>query len=223
LPAAIAGLDPVSIRRGAEQVVADILTGDHCPAAIGAAVQCALSKTRSVHSSILMPYSDRLATMGQWYCQLWAESLGKNGEGVLPVRAVGAVDQHSQLQLYLDGPRDKLFTIVQTPVRGTGRLMRTALAGDRGALDYLDGRTMGDLLDVMQRATADTLLQNGCPTRIMTLDRVDEEAMGALMMHFIAETVIAAGMLGIDPFDQPAVEQGKVLARQYLATIPPRH
>lgn len=223
LPAAIAGLDPVNIRRGAERVVADILMGDQCPPAVGAAVQCGLAKDRGIHASVLMPYSDRLATLGQWYCQLWAESLGKQGEGVLPVRAVGTVDQHSQLQLYLDGPRDKLFTIVQTPARGTGRIMRTMLAGDQGDLDYLDGRRMGDLLDAMQRATADTLVQNGCPTRIFTLDRVDEEAMGALMMHFIAETVIAAGMLGVDPFDQPAVEQGKVLARQYLETIPPRH
>ena len=223
LPAAIAGLDPVSIRGGAEHVVADLLTGNECPAAIGAAVQCGLSKARGIHSSILMPYSDRLAFMGQWYCQLWAESLGKEGEGVLPVRAAGTVDQHSQLQLYLDGPRDKLFTFVHTPARGTGRLMRTALAGDRGALEYLDGRTMGDLLDVMQRATADTLVQNGCPTRILTLEQVDEAGMGALMMHFIAETIIAAGMLGVDPFDQPAVEQGKVLARKYLSAIEPRH
>ena len=222
LPATIAGLDPVSIRRGGEQVVADLLMGDRCSPAVGAAIQCALAKVHGIHASVLMPYSDRLATLGQWYCQLWAESLGKDGEGVLPVRAVGTVDQHSQLQLYLDGPRDKLFTIVQTPALGTGRVIRTELAGDQGALAYLDGRSMGDLLDVMQRATADTLVKNGCPTRILTLDRVDEEAMGALMMHFFAETVIAAGMLGIDPFDQPAVEQGKVLAREYLGEIPPR-
>ncbi len=222
LPAAIAGLDPVNIRSGAESVVADILSGDRCPAALGAAVQCGLTKVSGVTASILMPYSDRLAALGLWYRQLWAESLGKNGEGTLPVRAVGAVDQHSQLQLYLDGPRDKLFSVVQGPVAGTGRVMRAALAGDKGDLGYLDGRSMGDLFDVMQRATPDTLIKNGCPTRILSLDRVDEDGLGALLMHFMAETIIAAGMLGVDPFDQPAVEQGKVLARQYLGEIAPR-
>jgi glucose-6-phosphate isomerase len=161
--------------------------------------------------------------LGQWYCQLWAESLGKMGQGTLPVRAVGTVDQHSQLQLYLDGPRDKLFTVIQTPAASTGRLVRSALAGSTDELAYLDGRSMGDLLDVMQRATAETLIANGCPTRVITLDRVDEAGVGALMMHFFAETVITAGMLGIDPFDQPAVERGKVLARQHLSQIPPRH
>jgi glucose-6-phosphate isomerase len=223
LPAAIAGLDPVNIRAGAEGVVADLLTGNECPAAIGAAVQCALAKVRDVRASVLMPYSDRLATLGQWYCQLWAESLGKQGQGTLPVRAVGTVDQHSQLQLYLDGPRDKLFTVIQTPVAGTGRLVRSALAGSLPDLAYLDGRSMGDLLDVMQRATAETLIASGCPTRVLTLERVDEAGVGALMMHFFAETVIAAGMLGIDPFDQPAVERGKVLARRHLSQIAPRH
>jgi len=222
LPAAIAGLDPANVRAGAEPVIADLLTGDRCPAAIGAAVQCALAKVRGSRASVLMPYSDRLATLGLWYCQLWAESLGKEGEGTLPVRAVGAVDQHSQLQLYLDGPRDKLFTLVQTPLAGTGRLMRTELAGDGGELAYLDHRSMGDLLDAMQRATAETLIANGCPTRVLTLDRVDEAGMGALMMHFMAETVIAADMLGVDPFDQPAVEQGKLLARRYMDAIAPR-
>ena len=222
LPAAIAGLDPANIRGGAEPVIAELLTGDRCAPAIGAAVQCALAKTRDVRTSVLMPYGDRLADLGLWYRQLWAESLGKGGEGTLPVRAVGAVDQHSQLQLYLGGPRDKVFTLIQTPVGGTGRRMRTALAGDTGALDYLDGRTMGDLLDAMQRATAETLVQNGCPTRVLTLDRVDEAGIGSVMMHFMAETIIAAGMLDIDPFDQPAVEQGKVLARQYLSATPPR-
>jgi glucose-6-phosphate isomerase len=223
LPAAIAGLDPVNIRAGAETVIADLLTGDDCPAAVGAAVQCALGKVKDVKASVLMPYSDRLAMLGQWYCQLWAESLGKQGQGTLPVRAVGTVDQHSQLQLYLDGPRDKLFSIIQTPVAGTGRLVRTALAGKAEGLAYLDGRSMGDLMDVMQRATAETLIATGCPTRVLTLDRVDEAGIGALMMHFFAETIIAAGMLGIDPFDQPAVEQGKVLARQHLSQIAPRH
>jgi glucose-6-phosphate isomerase len=222
LPAAIAGLDPAAAREGAEPVIASLLTDYRSPAAIGAALQCGLAEASGIGASVLMPYCDRLGTFGFWYRQLWAESLGKQGEGTLPVRALGTVDQHSQLQLYLDGPRDKLFSIVQTRAAGTGRLVRTAIADGEAGLGYLDGRSMGDLLDAMQRATTETLIKNGCPTRVFTVDRVDEGAVGALMMHFMAETIIAADMLGVDPFNQPAVEQGKILARDYMAQIRPR-
>ena len=222
LPAAIAGLDPVAARRGAEPVMASLLTSAQADPAIGAALQCGLAEERGVNATVVMPYSDRLGTLGFWYRQLWAESVGKDGYGTLPVRAVGTVDQHSQLQLYLDGPNDKFYTVIQTPVVETGRLMRTSFAGDDSELSYLANRSMGDLFDCMQRATADTLISNNRPTRVMTLDRVDEESVGALMMHFIAETIIASDMWGVDAFDQPAVEEGKVLARDYLSKLPPR-
>ena len=217
LPAAIAGLDPVAVREGAQSVVTSLLTDDCCAPAVGAALQVGLAKECGIAASVLMPYCDRLGTLGFWYRQLWAESLGKGGKGTLPVRALGTVDQ-----LYLDGPRDKFFTLIETPVAGTGRPMQPAAVGESEALDYLQRRTMGDLMDAMQRATAETLIRNGCPTRVIGLERVDEGTVGALMMHFIAETIIAADMLGVDAFDQPAVEQGKVLARQYMAAIPAR-
>lgn len=222
LPAAIAGLDPVAVREGAEPVIASLLTSYKSDPALGAAVQSGLSEVSGVCSSVIMPYSDRLRTFGLWYRQLWAESLGKQGEGTLPVSALGTVDQHSQLQLYLDGPRDKFFTMIHAPSAGTGRLVRTAIADKEPGLGYLDGRSMGDLLDTMQRATTETLIKNGCPTRVMTLEQVDEAAVGALMMHYMAETIIAADMLGVDAFNQPAVEQGKILAREYMTQIPPR-
>jgi glucose-6-phosphate isomerase len=76
---------------------------------------------------------------------------------------------------------------------------------------------VGDLMDAEQRATAETLIRNNRPTRIIQLDRLDETVMGALMMHFMLETIIAAHLLGVDPFDQPAVEEGKILTRKYLA------
>ena len=150
--------------------------------------------------------------------QLWAESLGKDGKGTLPVRAVGTVDQHSQLQLYLAGPADKLFTVILTEAAGTGRVVPPELAQGE-ALSYLAGRKMGDLLDAEQRATAETLIRHGRPTRLLRLGRVDEAAMGALMMHFFLETIITAHLWSVDPFDQPAVEEGKILARQYLGKM----
>jgi glucose-6-phosphate isomerase len=166
-----------------------------------------------------MPYIDRLGPFGLWFRQLWAESLGKDGKGTTPIRAQGAVDQHSQLQLYLNGPADKLYTIIMGEARGQGpRYAKDQLGGDK-ALDWIAGRTLGDLLDVSQRATAETLARNGRPVRIIRVPTLDERSLGALMMHYMLETIIAADLLGIDPFDQPAVEEGKKLARQYLAEM----
>ena len=134
--------------------------------------------------------------------------------------AVAPVDQHSQLQLYLDGPRDKLFTLIQLDTAGAGPAVDPDLAADP-ALAYLGGRRLGDLLDAMARATAETLGKHGHPARVIRLARLDEEVLGALFMHFMLETIIAAELLGVNPFDQPAVEEGKLLARRYLDEAQP--
>jgi glucose-6-phosphate isomerase len=148
--------------------------------------------------------------------QLWAESLGKDGRGTTPVAALGPVDQHSQLQLFIAGPRDKLITIVTTGVAGRGPRVAGDLAAMAGEPGFA-GRTIGDLATAQARATAETLAGNGCPVRTIHVRRLDEASMGELLMHFMLETIIAARLLGVDPFDQPAVEEGKVLAKRYLA------
>jgi glucose-6-phosphate isomerase len=119
------------------------------------------------------------------------------------------------LQLYLDGPADKMFTIVAPDHAGAGATIDAGLAGELG-LDYLAGRTVGDLMAAEQRATVDALVAGGCPTRVLAVDRVDAATVGALMMHYMLESVIAARLFGVDPFDQPAVEDSKVRARDYL-------
>ncbi len=218
LPALIAGLDARAVRRGAAEILAPVLSGaapGEVSAAVGAAISVALARTRGIGQTVLMPYVDRLACFGLWYRQLWAESVGKDGKGTTPIRALGTVDQHSQLQLYLDGPADKMFTIVMLETVGAGAEVPPGLAADK-ALGYLAGRRIGDLMDAEQRATAETLARNGRPIRVIRLPRLDERAMGALMMHFMLETIIAARLMGVDPFDQPAVEEGKMLTRQYL-------
>lgn len=219
LPAAIAGFDIEGLRNGAGVVLDRLLSGDRAvdiPPAAGAAVSVGLNRHTAMAISVLMPYCDRMADLGLWYCQLWAESLGKNGEGSTPVRALGTVDQHSQLQLYLDGPADKMFTLILTDTGGQGAAVPPDFA-DIDGLSYLSDRTMGDLFAAAGRATAETLANNGRPTRIFDVPAVDENAMGALMMHFMLETVIAADLIGVNAFDQPAVEEGKILAREYLA------
>jgi len=135
----------------------------------------------------------------------------------VPVRAMGTVDQHSQVQLYLGGPNDKLYTVVTEPTRKVGDKLTNA--GDP-ALDYLAGRTMGDLLDAEARATYETLARNKRAARLIALEKpVDAYGLGALLMHFMLETMLGAQLLGIDAFDQPAVEEGKILTRQYLADM----
>ena len=220
LPAVIAGLDPVALREGAHQVLHQSLNAARPGAsdpALGAALNVALGAGAG-RSTVLAVYADRLAPFAMWFRQLWAESLGKDGKGTLPAPALGAVDQHSQLQLWLDGPDDKLFTVVTAETAGRGRIVPPALVEDE-RLAWLAGRSMGDLLDAEARATIETLAEQGRPFRQLHLERIDETAVGALMMHFMLETILAAHVLGVDPFDQPAVERGKALAREYLAAM----
>jgi glucose-6-phosphate isomerase len=218
LPALIAGLDATAIREGAESVLDNALGASSpadVPPAVGAALNLALLRDNGVSATVMLPYLDRLRRFAAWHGQLWAESLGKGGAGTTPVDALGTVDQHSQLQLWLDGPPDKLFTVLTGPYAGTGARIDADLATSLG-IDYLAGRTMGDLMGAEQQATIDTLIANKRPTRVMAFDRLDAATLGALMMHFMLETMLAAHLFEVDAFDQPAVEHGKVLARQYL-------
>ena len=218
LPAAMLGLDIAAIREGAGLALAPVLSKkpvSQVPAAIGAALSVALAESKGKSISALMAYCDRLQRFTHWYVQLWAESLGKDGKGTTPLAALGPVDQHSQLQLFIGGPRDKLFTVVTVDGAGLGPRIDGELAKLAGEAGF-GGKTIGDLVAAEGRATSETLAKNGCPVRTIHIGRLDEESLGELMMHFMLETIIAAHLLGIDAFDQPAVEQGKVLAKSYL-------
>jgi glucose-6-phosphate isomerase len=218
LPAAVMGLDAAAVRAGAAAALAPLLSGGtiaEMPAALGAALSvAAMEHGKGV--TVIAAYADRLERFTRWWVQLWAESLGKDGKGSQPVAAIGPVDQHSQLQLYLAGPKDKLFTVITTAVAGLGPVMDAQLSRRAGEAGFA-GKHIGDLVAAQGRATADTLARNGCPTRQIHLDRLDEKALGELLMHFMLETILAGYAIGVDPFDQPAVEEGKILAKKYLA------
>lgn len=218
LPALLLGLDTSALRTGAASVLEPTLVAgepaDAAPA-VGAAIQVGLTNERMVSQSVLMPYCDRLSWFARWYRQLWAESLGKEGNGTTPVDALGTVDQHSQLQLYLSGPPDKFFTLIDVAAAETGAGIDPDIL-DHPDTAYLQGRGMAELFAAESRATAETLIAHGRPLRRIALERLDEHALGALFMHFMLETAIAAHLLGVDAYDQPAVEEGKRLTRQYL-------
>lgn len=206
LPAAVAGLDIAAVCKGALEVFANR------QAPLEGAVLQTLWMKHGMRNSVLMPYLDRLWHFTSWVRQVWAESLGKGGNGSTPIRAAGTLDQHSQMQLYLDGPRDKFFTLFGLSQHESGDpAIRQA-----HELDYISGKTLGDVLNASWQGTKQTLIKNAIPTRNITIDALDEATLGALSAHFMLETMFSAELLGINAFDQPAVEEGKVLARAAL-------
>jgi glucose-6-phosphate isomerase len=219
MPAIARGLDVRAIRAGAKSVVEALLASknaeDFKPAA-GAAMAVALSKEKGIKTLVMMPYADRLGRLAAWFVQLWAESLGKGGEGTSPIGALGPLDQHSQLQLFMDGPREHYVTIVRVASQGVGPKIDPALAKLAGA-DMLGGHTIGDIVAAQAHAVPEALARAGRPVRTIDLAKLDEKALGALLMHFMIETILAGRLLGLDPFDQPAVELAKVLTRERLA------
>jgi glucose-6-phosphate isomerase len=221
LPAMARGLDVRALRAGARSVVEAMLsaaTPQDCGPALGAAVAVAMARERGVRAQVMMPYSDRLNRFAHWFVQLWAESLGKKGQGTIALACLGPVDQHSQLQLFMDGPREHLITVVRAPTAGQGPRLSTDLARMAG-LDYLGGKTAGDLIAAQAAAVPEALSRAGRPVRSFDLDRLDETSLGALMMHLMLETILAARLLGVDPFDQPAVELAKVITRERVAGL----
>jgi glucose-6-phosphate isomerase len=219
IPAAVARLDLEAIREGAAQALAPVLDGrpPHAvPAAVGAALAVAAAGTGKT-ISVLMAYADRLERFTRWYLQLWAESLGKDGRGTTPLAALGPVDQHSQQQLFLAGPRDKLVTVITVDPAGRGPVIDGKLAKEGGEAGFAD-KTVGDLVAAQGRAMTATFVAHGIPVRTIALDRLDEQSLGELLMHFMLETIIAGHLFGVDPFDQPAVEDAKLLAKRYLTS-----
>jgi len=211
-PAVALGIDLGPLLSGAREV-ADDLSGSlfECPPYAYGAAAYALD-TRGAAVNAVMPYAESLETFGEWFAQLWAESLGKDGLGQVPVRALGATDQHSQLQRYRAGPRNVMATFVRPRERPDLAIPETDLAG----LSYLGGTDMGELIDAEFRATEASLAAAGRPSVRVEIERVDARSMGRLLYGFEAACVLAGDLYGVDTFVQPAVEWGKRAARGLL-------
>ena len=235
LPAALLGIDLTELLAGAQEAVEEAEHDDLArnPAARWAALQWQAQATRAANVHVLMPYSDRLREFAEWYRQLWAESLGKRLDrsgaevfrGPTPVGAVGATDQHSQVQLFMEGPFDKALTFVRVlETRGMLTIPhRGPRTEDRGvgavepALGYLRGQTLGKLLDEEFLATREALRSQGRMSSTIELPTLDTRAFGRLIMFFQLATGYAGVWYGVDPFDQPGVELGKDLTRKAMA------
>jgi glucose-6-phosphate isomerase len=225
LPAALVGIDVAALVAGAADALADAEHEElaHNHAARWAALQWQAQLTRAANIHVLMPYSDRLRDTGEWFRQLWAESLGKRhdraGEevfrGPTPVAALGATDQHSQVQLFAEGPFDKTITFIRV-METRAMLPIPDRAGAADALQQLAGHTMGELLDVEFLATREALRAQGRMSMTLELDAVDPRTLGELMMFFQLATGFAGAWYDVNPFDQPGVELGKELTRKAM-------
>jgi glucose-6-phosphate isomerase len=201
VPLAVAGRDIEGVLAGAREAA---LSGSlfDCPAYAYGAAAYAL-RERGATTNAVMPYAEALEPFAEWTAQLWAESLGKEGLGQTPVRALGATDQHSQLQLYRAGPRDKFVTLVRPRERPDL---------DIGGDDWLPA-SMAELVDAEFRATAASLAEADRPAVQVEIDRVDERGIGELLFGFEAACVLYGELSGVETFTQPAVEWAKQATR----------
>jgi glucose-6-phosphate isomerase len=216
LPAALIGIDTSELLAGAADMRAKCASGDLTKNIAGtfAALQYLADQRHGRHINVFMPYSDALRDMAAWFVQLWAESLGKHrsagdaGFGLTPLGALGATDQHSQVQLFMEGPADKTVTFVGVEV-GEADAVIPKLHGDIPELAYLGGHRLSELLDIERRATAGALARRGRPNMTLTLERVDAWHVGGLFMLLEIATAYAGALYGVNAFDQPGVELGK--------------
>jgi glucose-6-phosphate isomerase len=220
LPAALVGIDIEALLAGAAAMDERCRTGqlDANPAALFAALQYLADTRRRASIHVMMAYSDRLYGMADWFRQMWAESLGKRHDlagrpvstGPTPIKALGATDQHSQVQLYMEGPFDKTVTFLAARDPGPD-LTIPRVYTEVDELGYLGGRTLGELLDAELQATSAALASAGRMNMIIELPRIDAHAMGQLLMLLQIATVYAGALYDVDPLDQPGVELGKQL------------
>jgi glucose-6-phosphate isomerase len=209
LPAAVAGLDVEALLSGAAQCVDEVNEqGAEHPAIIGAAMNYLMDTARGRNVRVMMTYADALERLAAWFVQLWAESLGKDGKGSTPHGAVGTTDQHSQVQLYMEGPQDKVIEIVEVDNHPRDLTIPNAYE-DLEGVGYLGGHTMADLLNVECDATRRALAEAGRPNSTIKLGAVSEENLGYVFQALEVQTAIAGSLYGVNAFNQPGVEAGK--------------
>jgi glucose-6-phosphate isomerase len=222
LPAALIGIDVPALLDGAADMAKRCSSpklSDN-PAGVYAALQWLADTKHGKVINVFMPYSDPLRDFADWFVQLWAESLGKHlndqtSVGQTPLPALGATDQHSQVQLFMEGPKNKVVTFVAVKDRGADITIPHGF-NEVKELGYLGGHTLGELIGIEQRATAGALAKRGRPNLTIHVDKVDEWHVGGLIMMLELATAYAGQLYGIDAFNQPGVELGKQFAYAQL-------
>lgn len=210
--AAFQGIDIEAVLEGGRRAEASLTDSlFDSPAYAYGATTYALER-RGAAINAMMPYAEALEPFAEWFAQLWAESLGKDGRGQTPVRAMGVTDQHSQLQLYRAGPPDKVITFVRPRERPSVPLPTV----DQVDIDYLEGASLEGLIGAEFEATEASLAEADVPNVRIELDAIDAAGIGDLLYGMEAACIMAGELSDVDTFSQPAVEWGKEAARGLL-------
>ncbi|MDD3237712.1 MAG: glucose-6-phosphate isomerase [Candidatus Gastranaerophilales bacterium] len=217
LPFALVGLDVDEMVHGVKDMDLILKNIDihHNIAAQNALIHYLMDTKKGKNLSVMMPYSSRLKYISDWYVQLWAESLGKEYDragnkvnvGPTPIKAVGVTDQHSQIQLYNEGPNDKIINFVR--VKEFDTTLEIPNVFEYTGINYLGGKTINDLLNAEADSTKVTLTDFNRPNVTITVPKIDAYHVGQLLYMLEVQTAIAGELYNINAFDQPGVEQAK--------------
>ena len=217
LPFALVGIDIEELMQGVKDMDLALKNTDirHNIAAQNALIHYLMDTQKGKNLAVMMPYSSRLKYISDWFVQIWAESLGKNknldGEpvcvGPTPIKAVGATDQHSQIQLYNEGPNNKLITFIRVKEFDTS--IEIPKIFEYTGIGYLGGKTINELLNAEADATRVTLVDYQRPNVTITLDNISPYNIGQLLYMLEVQTAITGALYHINAFDQPGVEQAK--------------
>jgi len=225
LPAAFCGIYVRELRAGADYMREICLNDDvdENPALISAAIQYLLDTRKGKTIQVIFPYADSLSSLGAWFCQLWAESLGKkydrNGElvqvGQTPVCAIGTTDQHSQIQLYNHGPNDKSILFLE-PLRYRVSLRLSEALSTYASASYLSGKTLNELIRAEKQGTEQALTVSKRPNSTIHIPEINAFTLGQLFFLFEFQTAVAGELYNINAFDQPGVEDGKKITARLM-------
>jgi glucose-6-phosphate isomerase len=210
LTAAVAGVDCRELLRGAAEIRDKCLSPDlwHNPAYMFGTILYLMNTEEKRNITVMVPYADGLKGLSEWFCQLWSESLGKEGKGMTPYPSVGTTDQHSQAQLWMQGPEDKVIIFLRVEDYGSDFTM-PAVFGDMSGMSYLSGHTLSELIKAEEESTELALAKQGRPNMTIKVPSIDAYHLGQLFQFFEMATAFTGFLMGINPFNQPGVEESK--------------
>ncbi|MGD0282855.1 MAG: glucose-6-phosphate isomerase [Dissulfurispiraceae bacterium] len=206
------GIDSDAMLKGAADIHKNCMNSDIWgnPAYLAASGIFLMQELKGRDITVMIPYADRLKAFSDWFCQLWAESLGKDGKGLTPYPSTGTTDQHSQLQLWMEGPQDKVVIFLAVEDYGTD-IEIAGVFKDVEGMGYLAGHSLAELIKIEQEASEIALSKNGRPSITIRVPRIDAYYLGQLYHFFELVTALTGILIGINPFNQPGVEEGKNL------------
>jgi glucose-6-phosphate isomerase len=214
LPAFFARINNEAILSGAKKIQKELSTLSESKSFFELAFWIKSLHDKGVNQTVLMPYSSLLKDFSSWFVQLWAESLGKDGKGLTPIPAYGATDQHSQMQLFMEGPKDKIIFILEVNKHQINYSLKNNLAAE--SFKNLSAFTLSDLMKAELEGTLTALSENDRHVVHLSIPQLNEESVGQLILFAECLTVMVGELLKVNPFNQPGVEAGKKYANEWL-------